>query len=709
MRKKFNFFKKFAQIAIIFPNKYAIIFYENFGEGMDDKTFEKEKKYLGNVEKTISNIIFKNSGQIEENKKRIKEFKEYFADTFNEIYSPEDSNDEIANINIQIESLEQNNLTLEKHLRRLEKQKKSPYFGRFDFKANSEKSAKSYYIGIGHLQNEDFDNLVYDWRADISSLYYDDAVGKTSYACNDGEIEGNLSLKRQFKIEQGVLRYYIDSNLVIDDNILMEELSKNSSAKMHDIVSTIQKEQNSLIRSNEMKNVIVQGVAGSGKTSVAMHRVSYLLYKYRKTLKNEDVLILSPSQLFADYIDEVLPSLGDDKPFTTTFATMARKLYGKDFISREKMLDKLITQGKQKDFENIAIKHSFEFLEAFKNFLNYDICNLFMPKTLTFGTLTIEEGEIREIYYNKLKNLPIHKRIEAIAEHIVDLFNVPRRKNPDFFERAKKILYNKMITTDCVRIYNIFLRQMELDEISEVTAYDIAQILLIKENLFGFDRNYDAKYVVVDEMQDYSPCHFYLFEKIWHCPKMYLGDVNQSIDKNLTKEYLTLLAKENKAKIYHLNKSYRSTIQISKFSQKILGKKVANNVNRSGESVKFYNTTDTAQKIEEIAKKHSDKTVCVVCKDMREIRALRKNNKFLKTFEVLDDEKSMTDSKTLLSTIINSKGVEFDVVIVPFANDKNYKTELDRNLLYVASTRALHNLYFIADKKPSRFLVKQKN
>ena len=125
MRKKFNFFKKFAQIAIIFPNKYAIIFYENFGEGMDDKTFEKEKKYLGNVEKTISNIIFKNSGQIEENKKRIKEFKEYFADTFNEIYSPEDSNDEIANINIQIESLEQNNLTLEKHLRRLEKQKKS--------------------------------------------------------------------------------------------------------------------------------------------------------------------------------------------------------------------------------------------------------------------------------------------------------------------------------------------------------------------------------------------------------------------------------------------------------------------------------------------------------------------------------------------------------------------------------------------------------
>mgnify|MGYP002798594459 FL=1 len=265
-----------------------------------------------------------------------------------------------------------------------------------------------------------------------------------------------------------------------------------------------------------------------------------------------------------------------------------------------------------------------------------------------------------------------------------------------------------MITTDCVRIYNIFLRSMELDEIEEVSAYDIAQILLIKENLFGFDHNYDAKYIVVDEMQDYSPCHFYLFEKIWHCPKMYLGDINQSIDKNLSKDYLNMLAKEIKAKICYLNKSYRSTIQISKFSQKILGKKVANNVNRNGEEVKFYNTKDVVKKIEKIVKAHTNQTVCVVCKSMKEIKLLQNASSVLKTFEVLDEEKEMTESKMLMSTIINSKGVEFDVVIIPFANDENYHNELDRNLLYVASTRALHELYFIADKKPSRFLMKTK-
>ena len=673
---------------------------------MNNRIFEKEKKYLITVQKTIDENLDKAQKMHYDNLLKINKLKKYFAENFYEI-NKDDS--EIADINLQIESLEQNNLTLSKLGNRLVKQKKNPYFGRFDFKADSEAELKSYYIGIGHLRDENSENLVYDWRADISSLYYDDILGRTAYTCPEGEIKGELSLKRQFKIEQGVMKYYIDSNLVIDDNILMEELSKNSSAKMHDIVSTIQKEQNTLIRNNELKNVIVQGVAGSGKTSVAMHRVSYLLYKYRKTLKNEDILILSPSELFADYIDEVLPSLGDDKPFTTTFSTMAKKLLGQSYTSREQLLDKLITSGSQKDFENIAIKYSFEFLEDFKNFLNNDICNLFMPKTMVFGNLVIEETELREIYYNKLKNLPIYKRIEVIAEHIVDLFNVPRSINVDFYNRAKKLLYNKMITTDCVRIYNIFLRSVELDEIQEVTAYDIAQILLIKENLFGFDHNYDAKYVVVDEMQDYSPCHIYLFEKLWRCPKMYLGDINQSIDKNLSKDYLGLLSKEIRAKVYYLNKSYRSTIQISKFSQKILGKKVANNVNRNGDEVKFYTTKNTVKKIESIMKLHPDKTICVICKDMKEIRDLQNENKILASFEVLDEEKEMTDSKNLMSTIINSKGVEFDVVIIPFSSDENYHSELDRNLLYVASTRALHNLYFISDKKPSRFLTKTKS
>lgn len=674
---------------------------------MEKKILQEEKEYLKKVESEIDILQTSSTQLIKENKQEIEKQKEYFANSFYE----GDNSDELASVNLQIEHLEQNIDRLEKLSSRLKKQKKNPYFGRFDFKVENEKDFNSYYIGIGHIQNnEEKKYYVYDWRADISSLYYDDAKGKVSYTCPAGEVHGNLNLKRQYKIENGVLKYYIDSSLVIDDNILMEELSKNSTAKMHDIVSTIQKEQNVLIRNNELKNLIVQGVAGSGKTSVAMHRVSYLLYKYRDTLKTDDILILSPSELFADYIEDVLPSLGDDKPYTTTFNNIAKRLLGKEYKTREELLDKLITNGTQKDFENIAIKYSFEFLEDFKNFLNNDICNLFVPKTLVFGNLVIEEKEIRDIYYNKLKNLPIYKRIDAIAEHIVDLFNIPPAKNMAFFERAKKILYSKMITTDCVRIYNIFLRSMELDELDEIGAYDIAQILLIKENLFGFNHNYDAKYVIVDEMQDYTPCHFYLFDKLWHCPKMYLGDINQSIDKSLNEDYLKLLAKETKSKICHLTKSYRSTLQISKFSQKILGKKVANNVNRNGEEVQFIKTKNCVKALERLVKekqaKNKSKTLCIICKDRQEIDYLQEQSEIINKFEVLDETHEISGAKNIITTIINAKGVEFDMVVIPFANDENYQTELDRNLLYVSCTRALHNLTFIADKKPSRFLIK---
>lgn len=675
---------------------------------MNSRTKQAEKEYLGNVKSVIDIIQTDCLSKIKANEKQIQNCKNYFVDNF---YDIKKDCDELANINLQIENLEQNNTALSKLSDRLGRQKKMPYFGRFDFKTDTSTEINSYYIGVGHIQKNG-ETYVYDWRADISSLYYDDVLGATSYTCPDGIISGNLSLKRQFKIENGNLKYFIDSNLVIDDNILMEELSKNATSKMHDIVSTIQKEQNALIRNDDFHNMIVQGVAGSGKTSVAMHKVSYLLYKYRKTLKSEDILVLSPSELFADYIDDVLPSLGEDKPFTTTFAHMAKRLLGENFESRESLLDKLSTNGSQDDFEDIAIKYSFEFLEDFKNFLNNDICNLFVPKTLVFGNLIIEEKEIRDIYYNKLKGLPIYKRIEIIAEQIVDRFNIPPSKNMDFYNRAKQILFSKLITTDLVRIYNIFLRSVDLKEIKTVGAYDIAQILLIKENLFGLSHNYDAKYVIVDEMQDYTPCHFYLFEKLWKCPKMYLGDIYQSIDKSLTKDYLILLAKECKAKITYLTKSYRSTLQISKFSQKILGKKIANNVNRNGEEVEFLKTSNCVKRLEKIIskkeKEHPEMTLCIICKNMSEIKKLQDDSPVIKKFTVLTEKTGMTEDRNIITTTINAKGVEFDMVVIPFTNSNNYKTELDKNLLYVACTRALHKLYFISDGAPSKFLTRTK-
>ena len=211
-------------------------------------------------------------------------------------------------------------------------------------------------------------------------------------------------------------------------------------------------------------------------------------------------------------------------------------------------------------------------------------------------------------------------------------------------------------------------------------------------------------------MEDYSPCHFYLFDKIWKCSKLYLGDIYQSIDRTLTPTYLTYLTKQTKSKITFLNKSYRSTLQISLFSQKILGKHIANNVNRNGEEVECLRTKNCAKAIEKILTEREKNTelkkqsVAIICKSKEEIKALQKESAQIKKFKVMDNMK--ISSKKIITTPAKAKGIEFDCVIVPFANSQNYHNELDRNLLYVASTRALHKLYFLSDKTPSPFLMK---
>lgn len=673
---------------------------------MDKKTLEEEKSYLLNVQNEIDRTKADNQKLYKQNLKTISNFKKYFVDNY---YDIKVDGDELAEINLQIENFEQQNNNIQKLVSRLTKQKKNPYFGRFDFKTADDDQARQYYIGLGFLQDNKNKNLVYDWRSDICSLYYEDKLGKNSYTCQDGKIDGDVSLKRQYKIEDGKLNYYIDSNMVIDDDILMEQLSKNASSKMHEIASTIQKEQNILIRNEKFENTIVQGVAGSGKTSIAMHRVSYLLFKYRKQLKSEDILVLSPSELFADYIDEVLPALGEEKTFTTTFSNMAKRLLGLDFETRETMLERIIGKQQQADFENIAIKSSFEFLEDLKNFLNNDICKLFVPKTMTFGDVVITKDELADLFFNRMKTLPIYKRIDVLAENIADRFKIEQSKHEDLVKRAKKLLYNKLITTDLLKIYNLFLQSVDLEEIDKIGAYDVAPILLIKENLFSLKDNFDAKYVIIDEMQDYTPCHFYLFDKIWHCAKLYLGDIYQSIDKTLSADYLKQLAKQTKSKLKYLNKSYRSTLQISLFAQKILGKHIANNVNRNGDEVECHKVKDCAKDIEKILEQLSDKSqsVAIICKTIDEIKLLQKQSSILKKFKVLNEIGSLTKAKNVITTPAKAKGVEFDCVIVPFANDTNYNNELDKNLLYVSATRALHKLYFVADKKPSRFLTKK--
>jgi len=667
---------------------------------MENKVKQEETLYLEQTQTKIKQILEKNKRKIKTNTEKVKNLKTFFSENF---YDIKTGSDELADINTQIENFEQQNIDLEKTDKRLTRQEKTPYFGRFDFQAKDEKSPQKFYIGLGLVQDETKTNLVYDWRSDICSLYYDDAQGDCSYTCPEGTISGNLSLKRQFKIEDGSLKYYIDSKMIIDDDILMEQLSQNSSGKMHDIVSTIQKEQNALIRSDDFQNIIVQGVAGSGKTSVALHRVSYLLYKYRNSLKSEDILILTPSEAFGEYIDDVLPNLGEEKPFSTTFNNMAKRLLSLPFEPREELLEKIIENQKQSDFENIAIKSSFEFLEDLKNFIQNDLPKLFVPKTLAFGDVSISKEDVTEVFFNKLSGLPIYKRIDVLSERVADMFKTGEEDHSELVKRAKKLLYDRFITIDPLQIYNNFLLSVDLDQTETIGAYDIAPIMLIKENLLSLKNTFASKYVIVDEMQDYTPCHFYLFEKLFRCPKLYLGDIYQSIDRTLSPEYLTSLSKLIHAKTKVLNRSYRSTLQISTFAQKILGKKIAKNVNRIGDEIKFIKTKDCTKSIEEYLDTLSPaQRVAIICKTQSQIAELKKASPIIKKFKGVEN----TTAKKIITTPAKAKGIEFDAVIIPFADNKTYKNQLDQNLLYVSSTRALHKLCFICSGKPSTFLTK---
>lgn len=186
----------------------------------------------------------------------------------------------------------------------------SPYFGRMDFIENNDDDVEKFYIGISNLINEDYDFLVYDWRAPVSSMFYEYEIGKAKYECPEGIINGKINLKRQYKINNGKVEYMFDSDINIEDDVLQEILGKSTDNKMKAIVTTIQREQNQVIRNEEYKNLIVQGPAGSGKTSVALHRIAYLLYKHREKIKPQNIVIFSPNDIFNDYISNVLPQLG---------------------------------------------------------------------------------------------------------------------------------------------------------------------------------------------------------------------------------------------------------------------------------------------------------------------------------------------------------------------------------------------------------------
>ena len=682
---------------------------------------EFELNHLSATIKVINKKIEKAQIELADLKRLFEEKRLELGNNFYEYKQGQD----LSGTFTSMSQIEEQQLGLEKEISKLRNQNNSPYFARIDFQTSS--ALQKVYIGLGSII---YNKKVYavDWRSPIASLYYEYELGDAQYHINDKVIKGALRLKRQYKIENQQLLSYFDTNLTINDEILQEILSKHASDKMRQIVSTIQKEQNAIIRTEKTENILVQGVAGSGKTSIALHKAAYLLYKHRRSLKSSDILVLSPNNIFSSYISEVLPQLGEDNLVETTFAQLVRTELKRPIEPREDMLDEIATKADQDTLNEISYKSSYEFLDSLLRFLKGPLTDIFSPKTLRYVIKEKDEGneeivfteeETRNLFFKTFKGYDFYERINKIAWQYAMVFTEKRHYNKmqhrGLKDRFKHILYSFMPISDVEQIFQIFMAREKLSakKTNTIKYMDKGTYLAIKHYLYGLDHDFSAKYLIIDEMQDFTPVDIYMFKKIWSCPYMIVGDVNQCIEKTLSKEYLQLTADFLGCNVYNLNKTYRSTQEIASFANNMIGIKNVEYVNRRGQSPKVIQTENQGQTIAKIITEECSDFdhIAIICKCNKEAKEICKQLNG-KIDYVLMKEPEDYKNKVLVTTCATAKGIEFDAVIVPNADEENYKNSLDKNILYISSTRALHKLYFTCQNQPSKYLkmpFKKKN
>ena len=630
----------------------------------------------------------------------------------------------------------------------------SPYFGRMDFIENNDDEVEKFYIGISNLINEDYDFLVYDWRAPVSSMFYEYEIGKAKYECPEGIINGKINLKRQYKINNGKVEYMFDSDINIEDDVLQEILGKSTDNKMKAIVTTIQREQNQVIRNEEYKNLIVQGPAGSGKTSVALHRIAYLLYKHREKIKPQNIVIFSPNDIFNDYISNVLPQLGEENMYQTTFKDYMNTSLGTEFKKEDygQMMEYIFGHKDIYNYEtrikNIKFKSSLEFINILKEYLSYlEKKDRNFKDIMIKDKLIISSKEIKELFYKDYASLPLKRRLQKIKNRIQFLMEPYEKElieevanellnsdstmtKKEIMNRSRSIVRNQIIDVhneinriskfNLLDIYKKLFEKLDNfykgSNIKEIKYYtlknlkykklnyeDQIALLYLKGAMGDLPGTSEIKYVIIDEAQDYTPLQYEILNNLFKSANMtILGDLQQSINP-----YMNLGSYNNIAHIFpkdntcliNLTKSYRSTMEITKFARRILNKEITDEyVERRGEEpVIFSLPTEEAikEKLLEDIKVHKEKgyksigIITRTVKEAKEVYSFLKDKAPVKA--ILKDNDEYVSGIVVIPAYL-AKGLEFDVALIYNAGDKNYNCEEERLLLYTACTRALHVL-----------------
>ncbi len=664
---------------------------------------EIEEKHLEKVINKIKEKMQLVESDIEYNSEEIQKMNDYYWESYTEFdeYGYENYDNKQNMLNKVNEKADR----IREHYR-YKKMVNSPYFARVDFTYEGENEPERYYIGIGSFAEKSSDiPLIFDWRAPVSGLFYDFDKGIGSFEAPAGTMTGEINSKRQYKITNGKFVYFFESEINIDDDVLKRELSLNGSDRLKNIVTTIQREQNKIIRDKSSKILVVQGTAGSGKTSIALHRVAYLLYNSKGQLKANNVLILSPNNVFADYISHILPELNEENISEMEFDYFAAREL-KNIVKCQDRYDQIEEIIKRGYGKNTKYKQSKEFATEINGYvleLEADIINF---RDVKFKRLNKEAKNIEVLFYEKFTEIPLLKRMEAIAEYVID--EVETLTDKDFDELEVEIIkekFNRLYeTTNILVLYKRFLKYMDIQfvDVCGVLKYeDVFPLLYLKYQLEGTRAHRSVKHLIIDEMQDYTYIQYLIIEKVFNCHMTILGDRHQTIGNervNVNNYIREIFGKGTT--FFEMKKSYRQTIEIGNFAANIINDTDIELFERHGrkpENIGCNTEQEMYSKLLSSIKNQLNnenyETVAVLCYNEDEAKEVYETLKDMtKNVNFIDKESEKFVNGITVTTFYMAKGLEFDCVHVPYYGLKYTDNEFGKQALYISATRAMHEL-----------------
>lgn len=609
-------------------------------------------------------------------------------------------------------------------MERVAKIRQSPYFARIDFLDEGEAAAQPTYIGRFAF-NWDGRPIVSDWRSPVAGLFYDFDLGPAWFETPSGTRTGALQLKRQFRIEDGQMVYALDSDSAAQDEVLARELSRATETRMRTIIASIQREQNVLIRDEAGGTLVIQGVAGSGKTSIALHHIAYLLYRQRDTLSARNVAIISPTRVFSDYIGTVLPELGEEPVQQWSMHELAASLL--KGIADVELPPRKRPADDPARLERMRIKADLRFADDMLAFIDGWLSaehadEAFVPEDIQLGSSRFDGAWLCD-RFRSYAPIPVSERLELMAESMLHeakaIPDAPGVAELPTQKQLQKRLAKMLSASNPLALYKLFLKQSchsksfkapAKGAVEWEDAFPIALCMLAFEEANALPQVSLIRHLVIDEMQDLTYVQHAAIARLFPGDKTILGDVNQLVDGRESVEAEAVQRLYPDSRFFALMRSYRSTHEINTLAQHVKPVSGLESVERHGAEPEVIQCGDTRGTLEAIDRalgefEESDHRSCgIICKNDKLAALYAELIGVNHDISLITDETSEFKGGIVVTSVRLAKGLEFDEAILLDVDSAQYATPADRNLLYVAITRAMHKLTILYRVEPSPFL-----